>query len=252
MDYSGTLQARPPLTTYADVAKMIDHSLLRPELTDRDIEEGCRIAREYQVMSVTVRPADIELASRLVQGSGVKVGTVCGFPHGSTTTPVKLFEARDALRRGATEIDMVLNIGKMISREFQYVEMEIHQMVKACHDGGALLKVIFENSYLTEDLKVIACKIGNRCEVDFIKTSTGFSGGGATIEDLKLMRRHAMPDVSVKAAGGVRTLDKLIEVYEVGVSRIGATATVAILDEWKSRLAKAEAEKAAEIVPPVS
>jgi deoxyribose-phosphate aldolase len=152
---------------------------------------------------------------------------------------VKLFEARDAIRRGASEVDMVINIGKMLSRQFQYVEMEIYQMAQACHESGSLLKVIFENSYLTEDLKVIACKICNRCEADFSKTSTGYSESGATIEDLKLMRRFCSPSVGVKAAGGVRTLAKLIEVYEIGVTRVGATATVAMLDEWKAQLANA-------------
>jgi deoxyribose-phosphate aldolase len=216
---------------------MIDHSLLRPDLTEGQVEEGCRIARQYQVASVTLRPSDVDLGVRLMEGSGVRVGTVAGFPHGSSTTAVKLFEARDAIRRGASEVDMVINIGKMLSRQFQYVEMEVYQMAQACHEAGALLKVIFENSYLTEDLKVIACKICNRCEADFSKTSTGYSESGATIEDLKLMRRFCSPSVGVKAAGGVRTLAKLMEVYEIGVTRVGATATVTMLDEWKAQLA---------------
>lgn len=246
MDYSGTQEARPALTAYEHAAKLIDHSLLRPDLTEAQIEDGCRIARQYQVASVTLRPGDVDLGVRLMEGSGVKVGTVAGFPHGSSTTAVKLFEARDAIRRGASEVDMVINIGKMLSRQFQYVEMEVFQMAKACHEGGALLKVIFENSYLTEDLKVIACKICNRCEVDFAKTSTGYSDGGATTEDLKLMRRFCAPDVGIKAAGGVRTLARLLEVYEMGVTRVGATATVTMLDEWKAHLQKVAAEQAAQ------
>lgn len=237
MDNSGTQDSRPALTTYEDVAKMIDHSLLRPDLTEAHIEEGCRIARQYRVASVTLRPADIDLGVRLMEGSGVKVGTVAGFPHGSSTTAVKLFEARDAIRRGAAEVDMVINIAKLLSRQFQYVEMEVLQMAQACHESGALLKVIFENSYLSEDLKVIACKICNRCEADFAKTSTGFSGGGATTEDLQLMRRYCSAAVGIKAAGGVRSLERLLEVYQIGVTRIGATATVAILEDWKKHLA---------------
>ncbi|MEO8657853.1 MAG: deoxyribose-phosphate aldolase [Bryobacteraceae bacterium] len=244
MDNSATPETRPALTRYEDVAKMIDHSLLRPELTDAQVEEGCRIGREYGVASMTLRPADVDLGVRLMEGSGVKVGTVAGFPHGSSTTATKLYEARDAMRRGAKEVDMVINIGKMLSRQFQYVEMEVLQMAQACREGGALLKVIFENSFLTEDLKVIACKICNRCEVAFAKTSTGYSEGGATTEDLKLMRRFCAPDVAIKAAGGVRTLARLLEVYEIGVTRVGATATVTILEDWKAHLAKLEAEKA--------
>lgn len=239
MDYSSTQEARPPLTTYEQAAGMIDHSLLRPGLTEGQVEEGCRVARQYRVASVTLRPSDVDLGVRLLEGSGVKVGTVAGFPHGSSTTGVKLFEARDAIRRGAAEVDMVINIGKMVSRQFQYVEMEVYQMAQACHEGGTLLKVIFENSYLTEDLKVIACKICNRCEADFAKTSTGYSESGATVEDLKLMRRFCAPSVGIKAAGGIRTLEKLKEAYEIGVDRVGATATAAILDEWKAELAQA-------------
>jgi deoxyribose-phosphate aldolase len=229
-------EQRPPLATYEDVAKMIDHSLLRPELSEEQVFEGCRVAREYGVASVTVRPSDVDLAVRWMEGSGVPVGSVAGFPHGSSTTAVKLYETRDLLRRGAREIDMVLNIGKLVSRQFQYIELELMQMVEACHENGAILKVIFENAYLANDLKVVACKISKRVGVDFVKTSTGFAPGGATLEDLRLMRTHAGPNVKVKAAGGVRTLDKAIEVYEAGCSRFGATATVAILDEWKARL----------------
>ncbi len=249
MDTSGASEIRPPLATYEDVACMIDHSMLRPELTEAQVEEGCRIAKQYQVASVTVRPADVDLAARWMEGSGVKVGTVAGFPHGSSTTAVKLYEVRDALRRGAHEVDMVINIGKMLSRQFQYVETEIYQMAKACHEGGAILKVIFENSYLSEDLKIIACKICNRCEADFVKTSTGYSDSGATIEDLRLMRRFAAPEVQVKAAGGVRTLEKLMEVHAVGTTRIGATATTKILEDWKAELARRAAEQAAQQAP---
>ncbi len=218
---------------------MIDHSLLRPELGEQQVLEGCRIAAQYQVASVTVRPSDVDQAVRWMSGSGVPVGSVAGFPHGSSTTSVKLYEARDLLRRGAREVDMVINIGQLISRNFQFVESELAQMAEACHEGGAILKVIFENAYLTDELKIVACKISTRAGADFVKTSTGFAPTGATLEDLRLMRAHAGPNVRVKAAGGVRTLEKALEVYQAGCSRFGATATVSILEDWKARLKEA-------------
>jgi deoxyribose-phosphate aldolase len=229
-------EARPPLRTYEELAKMIDHSLLRPELTDEQIEQGCRIARDYQVSSVTVRPSDVDFAVRVMEGSGVPVGSVAGFPHGDSTTAVKLYEARDLLRRGAKEIDMVLNIGKLLSRQFQHVDTEIRQMVQTCREAGAILKVIFENAYLTDEHKIVACRICSRAGADFVKTSTGFAPSGATLDDLRLMRKHTDPRVQIKAAGGVRTLEKASEVYQAGCSRFGATATVAILEDWKKRL----------------
>jgi deoxyribose-phosphate aldolase len=230
--------ARPPLAAYEALAKMIDHSLLRPELTDDQVLEGCHIARKYNVASVTVRPSDVDAALRWMEASGVPVGSVAGFPHGSTTTAAKLYEARDLLRRGAREIDMVLNIGKLISRQFQYLELELAQMAEACHDSGAILKVIFENAYLTDELKIVACKIATHTGCDFVKTSTGFAPTGATLEDLRLMRAHSGPHVRVKAAGGVRSLDQALAVHQAGCDRFGATATIAILDAWKARLAQ--------------
>ena len=235
---------RPPLTTYESLAKMIDHSLVRPELTDEQVVAGCELAKRYQVASVSVRPCDVDLAVRLLGGSGVAVGSVAGFPHGSSTTAVKLYEIRDVLRRGAKEVDMVLNISRLLSRQFQYVEMELLQAVEECHKQGALLKVIFENTYLTDELKIIACRISARAEVDFVKTSTAFAATGYTLEDLKLMRQNTPERIGVKAAGGVRTLEKALEVYEAGCARFGATATGAILDAWKARLSQT-AERAA-------
>lgn len=235
MDQNPT-EARPPLTTYQDLAKMIDHSLVRPELTDEQAAAGCELAKRYQVATVSVRPCDVELAVRVLQGSGVKVGSLAGFPHGSSTTAVKLYEIRDVLRRGAKEVDMVLNISKLLSRQFQYVEMELLQAAEECHKQGALLKVILENAFLTDELKIVACRICARAEVDFVKTSTAFAATGCTVEDLKLMRAHSPERVGVKAAGGVRTLEKALEAYQAGASRIGATATAAILDAWKARL----------------
>ncbi len=242
MDPSGDQdgkQTRPPLTTYEGLAKMIDHALVRPDLTEEQVAAGCAIAKKYQVASVSVRPCDIDFAVRAMANSGVAVGSVSGFPHGDQNTGTKLYETRDLLRRGAKEIDMVINISKLLSRQFQYVEMELMQMAEACHKEGAILKVIFENAYLTDELKIVACRICARTEVDFVKTSTGFAPGGYTVEDLKLLRANLPDEIGVKAAGGVRTLEKALEVYELGCSRFGATATAAILDAWKAQLATA-------------
>jgi deoxyribose-phosphate aldolase len=232
----GTKLERPPLKAFEDASRLIDHSLLRPELTSEQVLEGCRIAREYRVATVTVRPCDVDTAVRAMEGSGVGVSTVAGFPHGSATTAAKLYEVRDLLGRGANEVDMVLNIGRLVSRQFEYVETELAQAAEACHQSGALLKVILENAYLTQELKIVACRISTNVGADFVKTSTGFAPGGATIEDLKLMRAHSGPRVQIKAAGGIRTLDALLEAYAAGCSRIGATATVTILEAWKQRI----------------
>jgi deoxyribose-phosphate aldolase len=232
-------ETKPLLTTYEGLAKMIDHSMVRPELTDEEVVAGCELAKRYQVASVCVRPCDVDLAVRLLGGSGVAVGSLAGFPHGSSTTAVKLYEIRDVLRRGAKEVDMVINISKLLSRQFQYVEMELLQAAEECHKQGALLKVIFENAYLTDELKIVACRIAARTQVDFVKTSTAFAATGCTLPDLKLMRAHTPEHIGVKAAGGVRTLDQALEAYQAGCSRIGATATSAILDEWKARLESA-------------
>ena len=236
---ANAVQVRPPLARYEDLAKMIDHSMVRPELTDDEVIAGCELARNYDVASVAVRPCDVEIAVRTLSGSTVTVGSVAGFPHGSQTTAVKLYEARDVLRRGAREIDMVLNIAKLRSRQFQYVETELLQMAETCHKEGALLKVIFENALLTDELKIVACRICGRAGVDFAKTSTGFASSGYTLEDLRLMRAHLPESVALKAAGGVRTLEKAKEVYEAGCTRFGATATADILDAWKAELATA-------------
>lgn len=228
--------SRPPLATYQGLAKMIDHSLLRPELNDEQVEAGCHLALAYNVASVCARPSDADLVVRLLEGSTVAPSSVVGFPHGGATTAVKLYETRDLLRRGITEVDMVLNIGKLLSRQFQYVESEIDEIARACHGAGAILKVIFENAYLTDDLKVAACEICMRCQADFVKTSSGFAPSGATRDDLMLMKRTVGDVCRVKAAGGVRTLDGALEVYALGCDRFGATKTKEILDDWTARL----------------
>jgi deoxyribose-phosphate aldolase len=232
--------------SYAELAKMIDHSLLHPTLTDKDLEEGCAIAVKYNVASVCIKPYHVQRAAELLKGTGVLVGTVVGFPHGSSTTEVKRYETEAACQDGATEIDMVINVGKALSGDWSYVEEEIHKVCEEAHTRKAIVKVIFENDFLPEDqTKVKLCQICERAGADFVKTSTGYGfvrqkeGGynykGATEHDLRLMRANCSSKVQVKAAGGVRDLDGLIKVRELGATRCGASATVAILEEFRRR-----------------
>ena len=198
---------------------------------------GCRLAAEYDVASVCVRPTDVARAAELLAGTDVAVGTVVGFPHGSSTTATKLAEAREALAAGATELDMVIDIGALKSGRDERVGADIGAVVEVAHAAGAIVKVILENTYLTDDEKVRGCRAAESAGADFVKTSTGFAPGGATHEDLALMRRTVSDRVQVKAAGGVRTLDDLLAVMALGVTRIGATQTKPILDEYRSRRA---------------
>jgi len=223
--------------SYEQVAQMIDHSLLRPELTPAEVLAGCELAERYRVASVCVKPCDVELAAKALRGSSVKVGTVVGFPHGSSATATKVFEAKLAMEQGAVELDMVINIGRLRGGEAEYVLGDIQAVVEVAKRGGALVKVILENAYLSEEQKVLGCQLSEQAGADFVKTSTGFAPSGATLEDLKLMREAVSPQVQVKAAGGVRTLDALLEVMRVGTTRVGATATAAILEEFKARKA---------------
>ena len=223
--------------TYEQIAKTIDHSLLRPELTEQEVAAGCELAQRYHVASVCAKPCDVPLAARLLNGSDVKVGTVIGFPHGSSTTETKVFEARQALERGAEELDMVLNIGWLRSGADERVGKEIRAVVEAAA-GRALVKVILENAYLSDDEKVRACHLVEEAGAQFVKTSTGFAPTGATLDDLRLMRRSVSPHIQIKAAHGIRTLDALLDVLNVGVSRIGATATQTILEDFKTRKAQ--------------
>ncbi len=225
---------------YRDVAKAIDHSLLKPELDDASVEAGCKLAADYDVASVCVRPRDVQRARDLLAGTTVAVGTVVGFPHGSSRTETKVFEARLALQNGARELDMVIDIAGLISGvDDRRVQEQIAEVVEVAHAEGALVKVILENSYLTDEQKVRGCKLVEAAGADFVKTSTGFAPSGATIEDLRLMRRSVSPRVQVKAAHGIRTLDALVEVLEIGVTRVGATQTAAMLDEFRARKAAA-------------
>jgi deoxyribose-phosphate aldolase len=220
--------------TYETLAKAIDHSLLAPELTVAEVHAGCELAAGYEVASVCVRPADVALARGALEGSGVAVGTVVGFPHGSHTTATKVFEAERALADGATELDMVISIGRLRSGEDEAVREDI-AAVTSVAAGRALVKVILENAYLSDDEKVRGCKLAEAAGADFVKTSTGFAPGGATIADLRLMRASVSPAVKVKAAGGVRSLDALLEVISVGADRVGASQTAAILDDFARR-----------------
>lgn len=222
--------------TYEQLAATIDHSLLRPELTLDDVVAGCQLAGRYEVKAVCVRPADVSLAAEALAASPVEVGTVIGFPHGSSTTVTKVFEANLAMEEGATELDMVLNIGWLRSREYGAVEGEIRQVVEAAGDR-VLVKVILENAYLDEEEKRRGSRLVESAGAAFVKTSTGFAPSGATIPDLVLMRESVSDHVQVKAAGGVRSLDGLLEVMSVGVTRIGATRTAEILDDYRSRTA---------------
>lgn len=224
--------------SYERLAKTIDHSLLRPELTLTEVREGCELAARYDVASACVRPADVTLAAGILGGTAVAVGTVVGFPHGSHATATKVFEAERALAEGATELDMVINVGWLRSGEDERVGEDIAAVVRAA-GGTALVKVILENAYLDDDQKRRGSRLAEEAGADYVKTSTGFAPGGATIEDLRLMRETVSPRVRVKAAGGVRTLDALLEVMSVGVDRVGATQTAAILDDYRSRTAAA-------------
>lgn len=223
--------------SYTDIARMIDHSLLQQVLTDTDLERGCRLARVYGVASVCIKPYAVPLATALLADSPVAVGTTVGFPHGGHATAIKVAEAERALADGARELDMVVNIGKVLGGDWSYVAADIAAVVTTAHAGRALVKVIFENCYLKDEQKERLCSICGEAGADFVKTSTGYGDGGATDDDLRLMRRCAPPQVQVKAAGGVRSLDRLLAVRALGVTRVGATASQAILDECQARLA---------------
>jgi deoxyribose-phosphate aldolase len=222
--------------SYRDIAKMIDHSLLNPVLTDTELEAGCEVALRYDTACVFVKPYYLRKAAALLAGSDVKPSTTIGFPHGGHTTAIKVAEVEQALEDGALEMDMVVNVGKVLSKDWVYVEQDIRSVVDTGHAGGALVKVIFENCYLEDQHKIRLCQICGEVGADWVKTSTGYATGGATLADLKLMRQHSPPQVQVKAAGGVRTLDALLEVRALGVTRIGATRTAEMLGECKRRL----------------
>jgi deoxyribose-phosphate aldolase len=239
--------------SYEELAKMIDHSLLHPTMTDQELEDGCRLAARYQVASVCIKPYAVKRAAELLKGSGVRVGAVIGFPHGNSCTEAKRYETQLACADGAAEIDMVINIGKALSGDWDYVERDVKAVCEEAHKRGARVKVIFENDYLAKGgaglsgdaFKIKLCQICERAGADWVKTSTGYgfvkqpdgsyNYKGATEHDLALMRANVSDKVQVKAAGGVRDLDGLIRVRELGATRCGATATAAMLDEYRRR-----------------
>jgi deoxyribose-phosphate aldolase len=229
-----------------DLAKMIDHSILHPTMTDDDLKRECEVAKKYHVASVCVKPYAVKQAADILKGTDVLVGCVIGFPAGNSSTDVKVFETETACKEGAVEIDMVINIGKALQGDWEYIEKEIEKVTKACHKNGAIVKVIFETDYITREADIVRlCKICTKVGADYVKTSTGFgfvkqANGdynyqGATIAVLSLMKKSVGPKVKVKAAGGVRTLDQLLAVREAGCTRSGATATISILEEAKQR-----------------
>jgi deoxyribose-phosphate aldolase len=229
-----------------DLAKMIDHSILHPTMTDDDLRRECEVAKKFDTASVCVKPYNVPMAVECLKGSNVLVGCVIGFPHGNSAVAVKVFETEQAIKDGAIEIDMVVNVAKVLQEEWEYVHSELKAVVDITKKNGAILKVIFENDFIPEDkYKIKLCELCTELNIDYVKTSSGFgfvkgsdgkySYEGATIPDLKLMRKHSGPRVKVKAAGGVRSLDQFIAAKEAGADRIGATATEAILTEAKAR-----------------
>ena len=246
MNQDSIPETTPAKIKIAYLAKYIDHSLLHPTMTDKELEDGCKIALNYNTASVCIKPYAVKKATNLLRSSSVAVCTVIGFPHGSNTESIKVAETIEACKNGATEIDMVVNIGKVISADWDYVHNEINSINTSCRENGAILKVIFENDFLNTEQKIRLCEICSSIGVAFVKTSTGygyvkqengmFTTQGATLEDIKLMKKHSTSGVQIKAAGGIRTLNDMLKAIEAGATRIGATATEVILDQVYSNL----------------
>ena len=224
--------------TPKDIASMLDHSTLQPWLTEADIRHGCEIAIKYGTASVCARPCDVPILTEMLEGSGVRVCTVIGFPHGTNETAIKLAEAQLALAQGCEELDMVLNIGRLKAGEYEYVGNEIRIIAEAAHEAGAILKVILETCYLTDEEKVTACHLCEKAGADFVKTSTGYGSAGCKIEDLKLMRASVGPRVRVKGSGGIRDLDTVLAARAAGADRCGVSATEKIMAEAEQRFAE--------------
>lgn len=220
-----------------DIAKMLDHSTLQPFLTEADIRKGCELALKYDCASVCARPCDVPILAEMLKGSDVKVCTVIGFPHGAHETAIKVAEAKLALEEGCQELDMVLNIGRMIAGDEAAVRDEIRQIADLAHESGAILKVILETCYLTDEQKIVACRLSEEAGADFVKTSTGYGSKGCTIDDLKLMRAAVSANVRVKGSGGIRDLDTVLSARAVGASRCGVSATAKIMEEAEARYA---------------
>lgn len=223
--------------TLEQVAKTIDHSILKPDFTYADVEAGAALALKFNTASYCIRPMDVAVAAKALAGSTVNVCTVIGFPHGSTTTAVKAFETSDAIKNGAVEIDMVINVSALLSGDYEFVEQDIRAVVEVAHAAGASVKVIFETAFLNDELIVKACELTERAGADYVKTSTGFASEGATLHNVKLMKATVGDRLKVKSSGGVRTLDQLIDYMDAGVTRSGCSATAQVLEEF---IAKAQ------------
>jgi deoxyribose-phosphate aldolase len=222
------------METYWDrktVVSMIDHAVLKPDATDGEVRDQCMLALKYGVASVCVKPCHVALAHELLKGSNVKVSTVIGFPHGSTTILCKIHEAVEAIENGAVELDMVMNIGKLLSKGYDYVKKEIETIVTAAHEKGVEVKVIIETALLTDEQKAVACKLSKEAGADFLKTSTGFNGRGATLEDIRIMREAVGPDMKLKASGGIKTFQQAVDFIKAGCVRLGTSSTVAVAEE---------------------
>ncbi|KAA1259837.1 Deoxyribose-phosphate aldolase 2 [Rubripirellula obstinata] len=230
--------------SYQDLAKMIDHSMLNPNMPVSDFDRGIELAISYDVASVCIMPFYLKRCAELLSGTDVKASTVIGFPHGGQTTATKRAEAQQAIAEGCEELDMVVNVNQVLSGNWDYVRSDIAAVIEVAHAADRKVKVIFENCYLQDEHKIKLCEICNDLGADWVKTSTGFGSSGATMEDLKLMRQHAADNVQVKAAGGVRDLDALIEVKKVGVTRCGSSRTPGMLDPLRRQLGMPEINSA--------
>lgn len=217
------------------MAKTIDHSILKPDFTYADVAAGAELALKFNTASYCIRPMDVAAAAKKLAGSTVNVCTVIGFPHGSTTTATKVFETKDAISNGATEIDMVINVSALLSGDFEYVEQDIRAVTEAAHAHGASVKVIFETAFLNDEQIVKACELTEKAGADYVKTSTGFASEGATTHNVALMKRTVGDRLKVKSSGGVRTLDQLIDYMDLGVTRSGCSATAQVLEEFVSK-----------------
>jgi deoxyribose-phosphate aldolase len=245
MDAVDTPPAPRELATYDDLAQMIDYALVGPALSEEQVSEGCDHARDWRVACVTVRPADVQLVSKWLSGSGVRVGSVVSFPHGADTTTAKIYVLRDLLDRGVTEVETVINIGKLVSRQFQYIEMELAQMAEECHNRGAMLKVTLENQFLALDHKVIGYKIVRRAAVDYGRAASVFNRAGYRLDDLELMKKKFGGLVKLDAGFGAKSLDDAKILYTLGCERLAVTDPAPLLSAWKAELrAKAEAAPA--------
>jgi deoxyribose-phosphate aldolase len=232
------MMERPMDFTYQDIAKMIDHALLAPSLTDQEMEHGCRVALEYNCASVCIMPYYLKRCAEILRGSTVEASTTIGFPHGGHATSIKVAEAQKAMDDGCQELDMVTNISKVVSGDWNYVRQDLRAVIDAAHARNQKVKVIFENCYLTDTQKIRLCEICAEVGADWVKTSTGFGTSGATLEDVKLMRAHTPSHIQVKAAGGIRNLDQLLAFRALGVSRVGASRTKDILEDCRRLLGK--------------